>query len=303
MPVSDWIDTELLVLEDAEQNALDEAGTSLAAKLAEVDGLKTFPVVARQVLGALSGQSFRFDEIATMIQGDPSLAAGVMRMANSAFFSRGKRVAVIEQALVRLGAKSVREVVSAVATMDLFPDPVGIGKQIRDHCACVAALTQVFAAEVAPGRVEGLFLAGLLHDIGKLLLIESGEADYADEAQKPDRDHREERSLIGYDHAVLGGHVAARWNLPEPVPRIVAWHHSPKSAYRSSEIGPSVALLRCADHLDSILYAGQTDPDAAADKLCERDDYMLVGIDRQVLLTLWPLLEQARRDVLELFAG
>ncbi|MCU0664779.1 MAG: HDOD domain-containing protein [Myxococcota bacterium] len=302
MPAFDVDSANPLLFDEKEQRASDEASTSVAAKLAEVDGLKTFPAVARQVLSALSGQSFQFGEVASLIEGDPSLAAGVMRMANSAFFSRGKRIAAIDQALVRLGARSVREVVSAVATMDLFPDPVGAGKQIRDHCASVAALSQTLAAKVAPLRVEGLFLSGLLHDIGKLLLIESGECEYDRDERHPDRDHREETSLLGFDHALLGGYVVSRWNLPEPVPRIVTWHHSPKRAYTNGDIGPYVALLRAADHLDSALQSRADDPSVLAEKLIERDDFVLAGIDLSLLKSHWPELEQARRDVLELFS-
>jgi putative nucleotidyltransferase with HDIG domain len=294
--------SDLLRMNGDEQRALDEASASVAAKLADVDGLKTFPAVARQVLGALSSQEFQFSEVAALIEGDPSLAAGVMRMANSAFFSRGKRIAAIDQALVRLGARSVREVVSAVATMDLFPDPVGAGRQIRDHCACVAALSQTLAAKVAPNRVEGVFLAGLLHDVGKLLLIESGEADYDPGERRPDRDHKEEASLIGFDHAVLGGYVVSRWNLPEPVPRIVTWHHSPSRAYTNADLGPYVALLRSADSLDAALQEHPDEPDRIVEKLCDRDDFVFAGVDRRLLLQTLPLLEQARRDVLELFS-
>ena len=81
-----------------------------------------------------------------------------MRMANSAFFAGTRAVSSIQQAFVRLGRRSVQEVIAAVATMDLFPDTGGIGKRFRDHCAAVAALVQTLAREFQPDQVEGIFL-------------------------------------------------------------------------------------------------------------------------------------------------
>ena len=279
------------------------ASDSFAAELATVDGLKTFPVVAQKALSVLSNPDFKVSEISALLKQDPSLGGGVMRMANSAFFAGSKSATSIEQAFIRLGRRSIQEVIAAVATMDLFPDSGGIGKRIRDHCAGVAALVQTLAKQFAPKVVDGIFIGGLLHDVGKMLLIESGEFDYelSDAILfLPDRIHTEEESLLGYDHALLGAAVLSRWRLPEPIPWMVAWHHQPSLAYQHPEIAMSVALLRIADHIDIFLYEDEN----AADKiesLKGNRDLQQAKIPTTKLMSLLDDLKEARDKALTLF--
>ncbi len=297
---------DLWFAEDANDEATMEASQSFAAKLAGVDGLKTFPVVAQQVLSLLTNPNFEVREVASLLSQDPSLAAGVLRMANSAFFTGSQATNSLEQALVRLGSRSVREVVAAVATMDLFPDSGGVGKQVRDHCAATAAVVQYLAREFAPKHAEGVFLCGLMHDVGKMLLIESREIDYASEgieAMRPDTAHVEERSLLGYDHAVLGGHVLRHWKLPEPIPRVVAWHHQPSRAYQDDHVGSFVALLRVADQLEPALRKNPPNVEELLDKVAGTADCERVCITTDDLKSRFQTLLETRTTALELFGG
>ncbi|MCP4599597.1 MAG: HDOD domain-containing protein [Proteobacteria bacterium] len=300
------LDDELWFLDDDQDEAAIEASNSFAAKLAEVDGLKTFPVVAQQVLSLLSNSNFDVKEVSGALKEDPSLAAGVLRMANSAFFAGTKPIRSIDQAFVRLGSKTVQEVVATVATMDLFPDSGGVGKQVRDHCAATAAIVQLLAKEFVSKYAEGIFLCGLMHDVGKMLLIESRENDYVLEnidALKPDSSHQEERSLLGYDHAVLGGHVLSRWKLPPPIPKVVAWHHQTTRAYEDPEIRPLVALLRVAGHLDAICRKEPPNYEVLLEKLAEKEDCVKVWLTADDLKSQWQSLLEVRSTALKMFGG
>jgi putative nucleotidyltransferase with HDIG domain len=263
-------------------------------------------VVAQQALSVLSNPDFRVPEVTSLLKQDPSLAGGVMRMANSAFFAGTKSVNSIQQAFVRLGRRSVQEVIAAVATMDLFPDTGGIGKRFRDHCAAVAAIVQSLARLFSPKLVDGIFLSGLLHDVGKMLLIESGEFDYelTDESLfLPDRMREEEESLLAYDHAILGAAVLNRWRLPEPIPWVVAWHHKPSLAYAHTEVSLQVALLRIADHLDYII----TDfPDLYENKISALDgnaDMSQAQVSAKDILDNYEGFTEARSQSLAVFGG
>ena len=283
-----------------------DAAQSFAVQLAEVDGLKTFPVVAQQALAVLSNPEFRVTEVTDLIKRDPSLAGGVMRMANSAFFAGSRAVSSIQQAFVRLGRRSVQEVIAAVATMDLFPDTGGIGKRFRDHCAATAAIVQTLAREFQPEQVEGIFLAGLLHDVGKMLLIESGEFDYAladPTLFGPDRMRVEEEALLGFDHAALGAVVLERWKLPEPIPWITAWHHRPGDAYANKDIGSPVALVRAADQLDFIISQKSDSAEKEILALESSPDLSTVGISAERLLDCLEGLRDARTQSLAMFGG
>ncbi len=281
------------------------ASRSLAARIAKVEGLKTFPVVAKRVMGILQHSEFRVKEASRAIKEDPSLAAGVVRLSNTAFFYRGNPVVSIDGAIVRLGRDSVRNVVTAVATMGMFPDILGIGKAVRDHCSAVAAIAHVLAKKFSPENTEGIFLCGLLHDVGKMLLIESAEiicgSTGVSKTTKPDSDHLKERDTLGFDHAVLAGQVLWQWQLADPIPQIVAWHHQPGLAYKTESIGPTIALLRIADSIDYCLQESPDESDELLDDLAAREDCAYLKVRAEDLRINWSGFVEARNEALALF--
>lgn len=301
------IDEELWFDQDLGDQANAAAAASFAAKLTQAQGLKTFPVVAQKILAIFSNDNYRVVEVTQALQEDPSLASNILRMANSAFFSPRSPITQINQAFIRIGAQHIKEIVCAVATMDLFQDIGGIGMHIRDHCAAVAGLAHYLARECASAQLEGLFLAGLLHDVGKLMLIESNEIDYpVDDSQltlSPDTMHEYERKRLGYDHAVLGAHIISSWNFGATVSKTVAWHHQPARAYQDATIGPKVALLRLADHMDFCMRS-QSDVEKT-----EKDIQVIVDsveadilqIKKKTFQDLWMELYRVRNDALSTF--
>ncbi|MCP4604976.1 MAG: HDOD domain-containing protein [Proteobacteria bacterium] len=308
MELTDPVIAALGTFEDEGSLRNQAASQSLAARIAKVEGLRTFPVVAKRAMDLLQSSDFKISKITRVIKEDPSLAAGVLRLANTAFFFRGKSVVSIDQAVVRLGRNSVRNVVMAVATMGMFPDVRGHGKAVRDHCSAVAAIAHTLAVEFSPADSEGIFLCGLLHDVGKMLLIESAEVVYTSEKTndifESDKIHLYERSVIGYDHAVLGGQVLWQWQLADPLPQVVAWHHQPDLAYKDSAIGPSIALLRIADFIDYHLQKNQGEPeDEFFDELAAGPDCSHLNITAENLKNNWSDFCAARDESLALFGG
>ena len=298
---------ELWFAETGDEDDEVKASESMAAKLGELSGLKPFPVVAQKVLSVLNRSDFRVVEVTSVLEEDPSLTAGVLRVANSAFFAGAKSVSSVAQAFVRMGVMSVKESVLSVAMMDMFPDTGGLGKRIRDHCAATAAIVQTLARELATHHTEGIFLAGLMHDVGKLLLMETEEVVYdaADLATtlRPDHIHLDERALLGYDHAVLAGHVLTSWNIPDPIPTIVAWHHQATRAYEDHRLGGMVALLRIADHLEWAIAHSPENVEAFIDTFSKGVDCAFLHINATQLKRLVERLFVARSDALVMFGG
>lgn len=305
MKLADSVLEELWFAEDDQSGATQGASDSLASKLGQISGLKPFPQVAQKILALLSNRNFRVVEVTSALEEDPSLAAGVMRMANSALFAGAKACSSIQQAFVRLGAMGVRDVVASVATMELFPDSGGLGNKIRDHCASTAALVQVLSRDFTPKHNEGMFLCGLMHDVGKMLLIESEEIVYASENMEqtlePDQIHLTERKMLGYDHAVLGGHVLKSWKIPDPIPQIVAWHHQPTRGLSNENIATMVSMLRVADHLDAILRKNPENLETVLSDFSRQADCTYLEITGENLIEVWDTLYQVRGDSLSFF--
>jgi HD-like signal output (HDOD) protein len=210
---------------------------------------------------------------------------------------------------VRLGSKSLEELVVSTFAASLFHDVTGAGRFYRDHCAGTAAIARVLADELATRCRDGIFLCGLLHDLGKLLLLQAGGTVYkqtldATDMREPDRIHLHERATLGYDHAVLGGLLLKKWKIPEPIPSVVALHHRPDPALGSPAIGPMVALLRLADHLEPSV--ARPVPDVFG--LCVEDlagsrELEVLDVSEAALPALWDKLQEVRAQTIELIKG
>ena len=288
---------------DAERNPVND---SLAIRIGAISGLKTFPVVAQKVIALLSKTNFTIDEITETIRKDPSLAAGVLRLSNSPFYMATHPITSLDIAFIRLGRNTVREVIFAVATMQLFPDTRGLGRMIRDHCASVAAIAHLLSTRLRVGTPEILFLAGLMHDIGIMLLIDSGEVRYpfsredACASEYPFRNA--ELAQVRFDHAVLGAQVLSRWKVGAPIPQIVAYHHLPDLAAQSPEINSLVALLRLADVADRYLVSGKSDEETFIAEVLDSDECRLLNMSEFRLQQLWPEIVTAREQSQNLFS-
>jgi hypothetical protein len=150
-------------------------------------------------------------------------------------------------------------------------------------------------------RAEELFTAGVLHDIGKLMLIETLGDDYGQLIDgcddRMDTMFSLERERYGYDHGVLAAHVLKQWNIPDPIPKIVAWHHEPSRAYSSSsQHAAFVQTLRLADALERAFTDGQTREQVEAIASLEAANYL--DISAAQLMTMYAELALLRDSTL-----
>lgn len=275
-----------------------QASASLAARLADVQGLKPFPVVAQRVLALLNDPDFDLSQIAKLLEGDTALATKTLRVANSSLFSRGNKISTIEGAVVRLGGKTVMDMLLAVAAMGLFKDARGAGIRVREHSVGVAVVARHLAVVSGWAGASQVFLAGLMHDVGKLLIMQADEYDYpADDGVDS---HLGERTALGYDHAVLGGHALRLWEVPEPLPVVVAWHHQLGRALGTGgDVGLMVALLDLADAIEKCLALAI--PANMAD-LSKRSSAEYLQITPTSLSSVWDRLREERAEAIALFA-
>jgi putative nucleotidyltransferase with HDIG domain len=297
------INNELWYKED--NDSTGQAKQRLAALLAKLEAMKPFPVVAQRLIAMLNDPNFKIAEVIEAIENDPPLAANVLRVSNSALFGALKPSTSIGQSIIRLGARAVQEMVISAAVTGLFKDVGGVGKKVRDHCIVTAAIIRVLAREFSPTNVSTVFLCGLMHDIGKLLMIQAGipydRIIAAGHFLVPDLIHQDERAQLGYDHAVLGGHVMALWKIPTPIPAVVAWHHQNERASKDQSLKSLVALLRFADQLEPLLQSSPKEFDEAIVPLGTDEDACQVGISLDRLERLQVVLYKARKDALDLF--
>jgi putative nucleotidyltransferase with HDIG domain len=204
--------------------------------------LPVLPTVAVELLASVNDDNSDARSLAARVQRDPSLAAHVLRVANSARFAPKEPIVSLSQAIGRLGLATLREIVLSVAVK-------GSAFDVKGHEAHVEALWQHalftgrLAQEIARARranVEAAFLCGLLHDIGAPILLQ-GLVDLCAEHDVELTDETI-RQVTASLHQELGAMLIEHWKLPDWVHACVRFHHQPDDAPRHYELVRTTAL-------------------------------------------------------------
>ena len=193
------------------------------------DAVSMVPSVAREVLEFSTDPEVPARRITNAVSKDPVLATRVLQLANSAFSGSAVRITSINDAVVRMGTQSVRNVVTAVCVASILADKGAYGNRGRsliDHGIGTAYVAWLLAERAGASRDEA-FVCGLLHDIGKLLIHQLADRPQHG-VKKPSP--ADVQQVIDERHAELGGHLLKWWQLPEALYDAVAFHHQPERA-------------------------------------------------------------------------
>lgn len=282
------------------------AANSLAARLSCFEGLRPFSGVVETLVDYVSTPDFKLDKVRGMVEADPALAARILRVANSAAYRAYEPCVSVTKAILRIGAANVAALAMAMSAMTLFKDIGGAGQRIREHSAGTAVVARELAVSLdQPGLSSKVMLAGLLHDIGKLLILQTGDTDYAALVAKdgsPSSLHFKEQAMWGFDHAMLGAHVLLSWKIPQPIPRLIACHHQPKAGQGSATaLAQALDLLRIADVVDWLLEQGCAADASHVRRLAASPDGVRAGLGEETLPALWDDLRTIRQEALLLF--
>jgi len=214
-------------------------------QITDRDDLPTIPEVARHLMMAVNRETTTPRQLASLIGRDQSLAVKLLRLANSAFFGLQRTVTDLGQAVTLLGFGSVRDLVMTLSLWGAIGngDPVTLKrrKPLWIHCASVAAASKLLAKRV--GRIDAgeALSAGLLHDIGKLLLgLRLGATywDMLDQAEETGTDPTTiELDAFGIHHGTVGQYLLQLWALPQTLSDGVSAHHAPLTMEPGSAIG------------------------------------------------------------------
>ncbi len=280
-----------------------EASASFAAALGTSLRLRAFPGVAARALELLSRPEVDSRDVSGVLERDPAVSAHIMALANSAAFGGLTRCSSVKEAVARLGNRHTAELVLSVAALGMYEDASGVPTLFRDHAVGVATIARCIADSWGGDTPDTVFAVALFSDLGKLFMLAARDVDYDAVAphllETPDKIHVVERMWVGWDHAVLGAHLLAAWNLPEELSLGVAWHHQPGRAYaEGGDVALSVAFLRIAD---SVEYQLRKNPEADPrhiEELARSGDASYAGLSARNLSDLWPRFASVRASAL-----
>jgi HD-like signal output (HDOD) protein len=243
----------------------------LDALVAATPELAAMPATSARLLDLLEDPDAPVDAILSVIEADTGLTANLLRLANSAYYGQGRGVGGVREALVMLGNEAVVSMAFAASMGRLLQAPVSgyrlpRGQLWRHSLACGLMASRLAPAQWSSSRRYRLFAAGVLHDLGKLILDAPLRSSL--EALPPDLAVAvlpvAERRLLGCDHAAAGAALAAAWRFPADLVAVIGGHHDPDAQ-------GDAALVAAADLLVTVAGCGggpvRADEDVADDLL------------------------------------
>jgi len=214
-----------------------DGDTPLKALVSRLDSLPSMPALYRELVDALQDVDINFSDIARIIEQDPAMAAKILQLVNSAYFSLSRHVSDLDTALMLLGLDTIKSLVLSVQVFSQFEEEtlrtLSVERLWR-HSVRTGALARALAqAEKAPREmINDAFTAGLLHDTGKLILAANMPNIYAKVVHLCAEENlapcEAERQLFGAAHAETGAYLLGLWGLPETIVEAVAYHHHPQ---------------------------------------------------------------------------
>ena len=231
-------------------DSMVEAVKEFKKKLMEIREISTLPHVMMRIMEIITDDNSSATELAKEIANDASLTAKILKMVNSAYYGFYREIVKVSDAVVVLGFNEIRRLSLAISVLDMFRGP----KEDRrlkhwNHSFMCGAMSDILAKE---WRIEdkGAFTAGLLHDIGKVVLDQYFSnmffAIQARMSECGERFHEAERSLYEFDHADIGHWVSEKWNLPVSLSEAIRCHHRPEIAQVAPDL---VKVVHAADTL------------------------------------------------------
>lgn len=232
--------------------------TNLAVIRAKLDALPALPATVNRVMSITSDPESSANDLMQAILPDQTMCATILKVANSALFGQPRQISSVERAVVVLGQDEVRNIVIGKAVFTSFPR---LEKDYRhtvdlfwEHAFTCGLAAKIIGEHIhlPPGEA---FIAGLIHDIGKLVMLMAFPNEYPvfRELSIPESFcmTAEEAAGFSLSHEVVGMQLATKWMLPEQLVMAIGYHHSPQSAPNFS---PYPLIVQVADIL-SLMYS------------------------------------------------
>lgn len=227
----------------------------LKTLVSRIESIPSLPTLYAELTAVLRQESSSLAQIERIISTDVGMAAKILQLANSAFIGARGRVSSLRQAVNLIGIESVRTLVLSIHVFSRYEsnsEVVAYLPALWEHSVKVASLAQRIATEqrCAKPVIEESFAAGLLHDIGKVILFSEMLDKYRPIlGADPGSTVKLEFEQLGCTHAQLGAYLVSIWGLPLPLIQAVAYHHCPAEMVETQF--SSVAAVHFADAIAS----------------------------------------------------
>jgi PAS domain S-box-containing protein len=233
--------------------------------LGEVHQLPSLPPVAARLIQVASDRESSMREVTSLIESDAGLTAKVLQIANSAYFGFPRQIETVERATALLGLDLVRSLALSIFVIDMFRVEEGQyfnPLEFWRHSMACAVASELLARRRGYRRPQEIFIAGLLHDIGKLLMF-CWNRDVYEEMVVAARVrrlplHEVEKQVLGLDHAEAATLLMEHWKFPPALVQSSCLHHRPASEFGADPVGKQSIIVKCANSLCHLHRFGES---------------------------------------------
>ncbi len=236
--------------------AIAEPQDIVTESIRNITAIATLPEVTARIVATVEDPASTASQLHKIVSHDPALVSRILKVVNSSFYGRPGQIGSVERAIVMLGLNAVKNLAVAASLGQLFR-----GKQLCDgfvprdmwtHCIAVAVMARELARQLKLPIVEEAFLAGMIHDLGLIVSLQSHPEKLSAVCdavrQNPSEDFcMIERRIIGADHQQLGAALAENWKFPRSCQLVAGHHHHP--AELAEDQRTLVTLVHAADTL------------------------------------------------------
>jgi HD-like signal output (HDOD) protein len=276
-------------------------GAPLQRLFARILESSSFSLNAREIMRLANRSTGSLDDLKRLIQTEPALVALLLRRLNSAYYRLDRQVQDLHVAARLLGFREFRNLAITVYMSRMFESSTDVGKfrttDLWNHSVAVAAASHLVSRVCGCGVPADAYIAGLLHDLGLLLVNRQMRRRFIQVVQRVTRSAAlpdVERAVYGFDHAQLGGYAAQQWEFPAAIVDAIQYHHDVHAAPALHR--ELVFVVAAADYLCS--RAGWTAVGVHNVPLPPDTVYRVLGLDQVALAVIWdellPTLEKAR---------
>lgn len=229
----------------------------------KIIALPTLPAVVAKLMELVDSPRTSARSLARLIEGDQVLTAKVLKLANSAYYGYQRQIATVPLAIVVTGFDAVKDMGLSVSVVDAFSGGADTPHfdltRFWEHAIGVGVGTQMLARKHDPEHAGDAFAAGLMHDLGKVVVHHYLPDDFREIMERVHQDGMDlleaESVVLDATHDRIGGWLADKWNMPYPIVTAIEFHHHP---YLAEKYQTLTALVKLADHLARLWKIGHS---------------------------------------------
>ena len=272
-----------------------------------VGDLPAAPAVVSTAMGLTEDVQSNVADISRTLSLDQSLTAKVLKLSNSPYYGQRKKVETLNEAILVLGFSAVRSIIVATYTHNMFvsDSTVDAGNKLWRHSLSTAIAGRQIAGKVGYRDREGVFITALLHDVGKLVMLEKLPGWYAEIIKEVEQNNesfrRVESRVLRFNHCDVAAVLLAGWLFPGNLIEAISMHHRPSSSQNSDGVIPMAQIVNLANYMAKNLGVGFDDK--RVECLSELKSAQAMQLDDEALEELFEELREQYQTEIRILEG